>query len=259
MFDRARVLPVVLLLLSPAAVPAQVLSQPTPAPTVTAESEPWFVSREPLMVGGNLYFPAGPQVHFNQNEMVRTGFFGAVPVYTRTTLEPRSVIFIPLTGGLMQPYELRRAGQLAGTEGSAPPSFPIANPAERPAEQPIQASAPPTGAASLMGQSFASGPDRAAPGATTDRVGTTGSLPTTRPRLTAARPQGLNAVFVEYASQRWYSAGQAVPFDAARFERVGSYHDLPVYGLAARPGTIFVPVSREASALVVPYSLARGR
>jgi hypothetical protein len=69
----------------------------------------------------------------------------------------------------------------------------------------------------------------------------------------------LNAVFVEYSSRRWYSDGQAVPFDSARFQRVGTSHGLPVYAIAGRPETIFVPVSRDASALVVPYSLARGR
>jgi len=51
----------------------ELLMQTTPPPAVTAESEPWFVARAPLLFGGTLYFPAGPQVHFNRDEMVRTG------------------------------------------------------------------------------------------------------------------------------------------------------------------------------------------
>jgi hypothetical protein len=264
MRHRARVLLIVALSLSPAAAAAQILIQPTPAPTVTAENEPWFVSRSPVIFAGIVYLPAGPQVHFNQNEMVRTGFFGAIPVYTRTTIEPRSMIFIPLSGGLMQPYERRRSGPLAGTEGSMAPSFPVVNPAEEPASPYIQAPGPPAGTAALAGHYVPPAPDRriteaARPDFVGPVVGTTGTVPPGRSRLTAARPEGLNAVFVEYASRRWYSDGQAVPFDSARFQQVGTYHELPVYAMAGRPETIFVPVGREASALVVPYSLAHGR
>src|SRR4051794_3683844 len=95
-------------------------------PAVTAESEPWYVSGSPITFAGNFYYPAGPRVHFMPSEMVRSGDFLGVPIYSRTTIEPYSVIFIPIGGGMMQPYERRREGELAGTVGSSAPSFPVA-------------------------------------------------------------------------------------------------------------------------------------
>jgi hypothetical protein len=111
-------------------VVAQIQLVPTPPPLVVADLEPWYVEGRPITHAGNIYYPAGAQLHFNANEMVRSGFFQGVPLYTRTTLEPYSIVFVPLSGGLMQPYERRRAGDIAGTVGSTAPSFPVVLPAE---------------------------------------------------------------------------------------------------------------------------------
>jgi hypothetical protein len=220
---RCAVRTLIVLVVAIAAAPAggQTLT-PTPAPTITAENEPWFLARAPLMIGGILYVPAGPQVHFNRDEMVRTGFYGAVPVYVQTTIEPGSVIFVPLSGGLMQPYQRRRSGELAGTEGSIPPSFPI---------------------------------ESARP------VGTTGSLTTVprRPLSSASRPLGLNGIFITFSSRRWFNSGEPVPYDPTTFRQVGTYGTLPVYSRADAAETIFVPVSAAASTLVVPYTIDHRR
>lgn len=109
---------------------AQIQLQPTPPPFVVADLEPWYVDGRPITHAGNIYYPAGAQMHFNGNEMVRSGFFQGVPLYSRTTLEPYSTVFVPLSGGLMQPYERRRSGDIAGTVGSTAPSFPVVLPAE---------------------------------------------------------------------------------------------------------------------------------
>ena len=232
-------------------------------PTVTAENEPWFVSRAPLMLGGTLYFPAGAQVHFNRNEMVLTGSFGAIPVYVRTTIEPRSVIFIPLSGGLMQPYDRRRSGELAGTEGSIPASFPIQNPAERRFElQALRAPGPPLGTTPSMYYDAAfPATSPVAPPSTSRAVATTGytAMVPTHPLESAIRPEGINRVFVNFESQRWFSSGGAVPFDASAFRQIGTANGFAVYSSPAHPGTIFIPVAREAQALVAPYSNVRGR
>jgi hypothetical protein len=260
-----RVLPAVIgLAVSMVSVSAgsQTLLQPTPVPVVTAENEPWFVSRVPLAVGGVLYFPAGPQVHFNRDEMVASGFYGRVPLYVQTTLEPRSVIFVPLSGGLMQPYERRRAGELAGTEGSRPPSFPVENAAESFGREPrtLQAPRPPiSGVAVTIGTpapTYATAP----PPMPAPVVGTTGRVDAVRrqPLASASRPQGLNGIFINYSDRRWFNSSEAVPFDAT-FKRIGTYGTLPVYSRPESPDTIFVPVSEGASALVVPYSSARVR
>src|SRR5688572_33397323 len=56
--------------------------------------------------------------------MVRVGHYNGVPLYADTTLEPHSIVFVPVGRGQMQPYERLRAGDLAGTSGSRLPSFP---------------------------------------------------------------------------------------------------------------------------------------
>jgi len=257
MFRHAlRILPIALLLSAPAAY-AQLLDQPTPTPTVTADNEQWFVDRAPILIGGTLYYPAGSRIHFNQNEMVRTGFYGMVPLYVRTTLEPRSVIFVPLSGGVMQPYERKRSGELAGTEGSSAPSFPVQNPAEVSGEmQPIRAAGPPS---SLMGDSRRVAVDSyPAPTASpVDATATTGSIPASHVRI-GGKPEGLNGVFIAFDNQRWFNSGPAVPLDTT-LKKVGTLHDLPVYARSARPTTIYVPVSQGVTSLVVPYSIGRGR
>jgi hypothetical protein len=109
---------------------AQIQLRRTPPPLVIADLETWYLEGRPITHAGIVYFSAGPQIHFNGNEMVRSGFFQGVPLYSRTTLEPYSFVFVPLSGGLMQPYERRRAGDLAGTTGSTAPSFPVVLPAQ---------------------------------------------------------------------------------------------------------------------------------
>ena len=87
----------------------------------------------------NFYYPAGPRVHFMPFEMVRSGDFLGIPLYSRTTIEPYSVVFIPVGGGMMQPYERRREGELAGTVGSSAPSFPVlSTPTRRSITSPVR-------------------------------------------------------------------------------------------------------------------------
>jgi hypothetical protein len=108
------------LLLAPAAASAQMTMRPADQPVVTAEQEHWYLDGEAIAYDGGLYYPAGPQVFFNPYEMVRSGIYRGIPLYARTTIEPYSVVFVPVARGLLQPYERRRRDQLAGTTGSAP-------------------------------------------------------------------------------------------------------------------------------------------
>ena len=94
------------------AAAAQVTMRPTPAPLVTAEREAWYLKGDPISYGGQLYYPAGAQVYFNGNEMVQSGSFAGVPLFVRTTIEPGSLIYVPVGGGLLQPYERLRSGDL---------------------------------------------------------------------------------------------------------------------------------------------------
>ena len=243
---------------------AQVSSAP---PTITAESETWYLSGEPVSLNGGVYYPAGAVIHFVRNEMVRTGIVGNTPVYARTTQEPGSIIYVPLAGGLMRPYERRRSGELAGTSGSSAPSFVVILRASEGADTiaaGLQAPAPPTGAPVPVGTGgvapAAAPVSTAAPAAPAvpAPVGTSGlmqvsSRPVPTRIETAQRPVGLNNVFIEFQNARWFAAGPAVEFSSSRFTRVGEHRGFPVYQESGRTGTIYLSLLDGAPGLVAPY------
>ena len=111
-------------MLAPTAVYAQATWQATSPPLVTAENEPWFRAGDPIIWSGAYYYPAGTPRFFSPSEMVRSGSFRGVPLYTDATLDPYSIVYVPIAGGMMQPYQRRRDGALAGTTGSTTPAFP---------------------------------------------------------------------------------------------------------------------------------------
>jgi hypothetical protein len=247
--------------LAPMAASAQVSLQPTPAPTVTAEGEPWFQGREPIVFAGIVYYMAGAQVYFNRYEMVRSGYYGDIPLYSRTTLEPFSVVFVPVAGGMMQPYERRRAGELAGTVGSTTPSFPVVSAAASAGSGELaavpQAPGPPTGVAAMSPPSM---PPTAVSGSeeTVGPVGTSGinrPAPGRENRLVSAtRPEGLNAIYVEYGGRRWFNDGPAVALDKTPLKQIGQHHGIPVYAAPSSENTIYIAVAESAGAVVTPYS-----
>ena len=236
---------------------AQVQSRPTDPPIVTAENESWYRLGEPLQFAGDVYYPAGATVFFNGNTMVRTGHYNGIPLYADTTLEPYSVVFVPVGRGLMQPYERRRQGDLAGTTGSRTPSFPVQT-VPGSSQQLVAPSAPttlpqPIGAVSVY--------TPGAPGA----AGTTGSVapaptgttytPLAQPEKpgpmeTAIRPQNNDGVWVRFSGEKWVSAGTAVPLVAGEFDQIGDYAGFPVYAKRGAQDTIYLP---SRAGLVAPY------
>jgi hypothetical protein len=246
----------------PATAIAQVDLKPTPAPTITAENAPWYQAKEPITFAGNEYYPAGAQVFFVANEMVRSGVYKGIPLYTRTTIEPYSKVFVPLPGNAMQPYERRRAGELAGTVGGAAPSFPVQRstdpvPDATAGGNGAQAAGPPTnlsssGAGNDAGQVSDVRPVPPAPAAAPAQA----APPPRRGKMaTAAKPTGLNAVFIEYKGRKWFSNGTAVELEPSRFRVIGTYHDMPVYAdRRDKTGKIYVPVEKSSESLIAPYS-----
>jgi hypothetical protein len=252
---------------------AQVHYEAQPRPIVIANQETWFQLGEPITFEGSFYYPAGPQVYFNGNTMVRTGSYRGVPLYADRTIEPFSRVFVPLSGGLMQPYERRRAGELAGSTGSQAPSFPVeiaAEAARTDTARIPQAAAPPMlGDApelardrELAGEAARPAPSAGADRATAQPSGTAGTAGFTLPQprrvlvQAGAKPRGLNEIFVNYQGFRWRSAGMAVELAAQAFEVVGEYRGYPVYaerGAARDPRRIYLP-SRPG--LVAPYEKA---
>ncbi len=214
---------------------AQIQNRPTDPPLVTAANDSWYILGEPLQFAGELYYRAGATVFFNGNSMVRTGHYNGVPLYADTTVEPFSVILVPISRGVLQPYERPRRGELAGTSGSRAPSFPTAL---RPdATVVAMAPAPPTAPPVPVGAISVYTPDRPSPivAVTREVAGTTGFLPTpmsrgsaAAPPVTVRRPEGNDGIWIRFLDMRWVSAGNSVSA-IGNFERVGEYAGLPVF------------------------------
>ena len=246
-----------LMLLAAAPAPAQVVSRPTEPPIVTAENDSWYRLREPVLMGGEAYYPAGATVFFNGNTMVRTGHFNGVPLYADTTLEPYSVVYVPIGRGLMQPYERVRAGELAGTVGSRTPSFPVRTRPE-PQDLAVAPSAPaprpqPGGVVRAPIEEGAVGTSGRAsvPGA----VGTGGTMPSSRPQqsmTTLRRAESNDGIWLRFMGAQWIAAGPAVPLRASEFVVVGEHAGYPVY---ARKGLDEDRIYLPSAGGVVPFKL----
>lgn len=234
--------------------------RPTPAPIVTAENEDWYLAGEPLLYAGQFYYPTGPNVFFNPREMVRAGDYLGVPLYTLTTIEPSSRIYVPLAGRLMKPYERRRTGDLIGTTGSTLPAAPVLGPYEPGPYEPlptgiVQAPAPPVRAAPVLGTDYPP-PVGAPPAGTPETAPTAGTVPDPPPGplVTAREPEGLQAIFVEFQDRRWFGSGSAVELVSAPFTRIGDYRGFPVYRRSDDETTIYIAVTRTAD-VVAPFTV----
>jgi hypothetical protein len=245
--------------LGPITATAQVTFRPTAPPIVTAENERWYLEGQGITFSGSVYYPAGPAVFFNQFEMVRTGEYRGVPLYSMKTREPYAVVYVPLDRGLMQPYERRREGDMAGTVGSSAPSFPVDRDNEATApDTGLQASGPPVAREFYPTYGYGANDERTA--AVPPVEGTAGapSIVPRGPLTTALKPTGLNAFYIEYQGQRWFANGPAVLLDSAKFTRTGEYHGFAVYlGADKSPERIYVAVANTASGLLTPYSTRR--
>jgi hypothetical protein len=260
------VLSVLLGLFAASSASAQITIQPTAAPAVTAETESWYLMNEPVFFAGNAYYPSGPALHFLPNEMVLSGLFRGIPLYTRTTIEPYSLVFLPIGGGMVRPYERRRSGDLAGTTGSSVPSFPVEIPMASSRSTPLQAAGPPfVETRGIVAESLPSGqiqlsraaePDtstvESAPPLTgassASGVGTGGRRPSTNAaKARTARPG--DGIFVEFNNQRWYSSAPPTSLDTTTLRRVGDWHGFPVYASRRTGGsTIYIPIAQGSDA-----------
>jgi hypothetical protein len=159
-----------------------------------------------------------------------------VPVYADTTREAVSVVFVPIGGAEMKPYERPRNGPLAGTVGTSTPSWPVqvASDVARPVGTTGAVSAP----------------------APAGSIGTV-AAPPPPPRRTAIqsvpRPTRNSGVSVFFDGARWVSAGPAVPYSPSRFVPIGDHHGFPVYrAIGGDDRTIYVTVVADGP--VAPYS-----
>jgi hypothetical protein len=248
-----------LVLIAPLIASAQVQSRPTDPPLVTAEREPWYVQGDPVQFAGNNYYRAGASIFFDGNRMVRTGNFLGIPLYADTTIEPFSLVLVPIGRGLMQPYERPRDKELAGTVGSRAPSFPVSGTPSG-STQPMAPSPPTSLVPFLLNESPAtadsSGRTRAAaPAAAGDN-----RTASAAPQQPAATPEEIQAVrekvWVEFRGQKWVHAGAAIPLAGSGLVKTGEYAGFPVY--VRQDGSsdtrIYLPALAD---LVTPYELKR--
>lgn len=239
----------------------QISMRPTPEPLVTAENEAWYLAGEAITFAGNIYYPTGPNVFFDPGAMVRSGDYRGIPLYSLTTIEPYSRVYVPIGGRRMKPYERLRSGDLAGTTGSVMPSLVTPSPYEPWTQDQVlagvvRAPAPPSGLEPSVGLTYPAPVDTRPP-APPEPVSTTGAAVPVGPLLTARVPEGLNDAFLEFRDRRWFSSGPAVELEAGTFTRIGEYHGFPVYRRSGDESTIYVTVSKSAEQLIAPYSTRR--
>lgn len=246
---RGPIIAFALLIAAPAS--AQVNSRPTDPPIVTAENESWYRQGEPLQFAGDVYYPAGARVFFNGNTMVRTGHYNGVPVYADTTIEPYSIVYVPISRGVLQPYERPRHGDLAGTTGSRAPSFPVGH--EYEGSTVLMAPVSPTNLPRPIGAIGAYTPGIGPVPQQAAGVGAAGAQTGTQPVATLLRPENNDGVWVRYNGSKYVSAGSAVPLRAADFRLIGEHAGFPVF---ARQGVtedvIYIP---SRAGLIAPYRL----
>src|ERR1043165_795510 len=94
---------------------AQVRSAP---PEVTAAGAAWQANAEPILVNGLQFLPTREFRIFDAQTMTRIASYQGVPIYSDATLEPNTVVYVPVGGLTMRAYEHARGGELAGTTGS---------------------------------------------------------------------------------------------------------------------------------------------
>ena len=77
----------------------------------------WQFNDEPIMVNGLIYFPTRERRFFDGEIMSQVGVYRRVPVYADVTLEPHSVIYLPIgrsTDARLRAAAGRRAGRHDG-------------------------------------------------------------------------------------------------------------------------------------------------
>ena len=217
-------LTVLLPTVSSAQAPTLVGSSPplqfgSPQPEVTASGSAWQVNGEAIVVQGLAYSPTREFRIFDGNVMTQVGIYQRVPIYADATLEPFTIVYVPVGGTTMRAYQ-HSPGQMVATSGI---------PAVTPSVAPTVSVVPQPTAVGTAGTTV--------PVA----VGTGGSYVTTPPSrsitttssrrrvLTTLQPSGRNGVWLEFAGSRYYNDGAAAVFSEDRFAKIGEYRGFPVY------------------------------
>jgi hypothetical protein len=182
----------------------------TVPPEVNAATADWQLNSEPIIVSSTLFQATRATRMFDGQVMVQVGVYQRVPVYADVTLEPNSVVYVPVARNQLRVYERRRDHDLAASAGSRTPS-PVESSSSAPARE------------RTVGTSGTIVPAG---------VGAANAVPHA-PRTvmeTIQRPRrGTNGVWLDFVGVRWYSSGASASYSADRFTKVGEYRGFPVY------------------------------
>jgi len=228
---------------------AQAYAFGTPAPEVTAAAVDWQAKSEPIVVNGLVYLPTRAFRLFDAQVMKQTGVYERVPVYSDVTLEPYSILYVPISRSSMRVYERKRDGDLAGTVGSRTPSFPVEIASDTVRQNADRATV-------AAGVAVATGTAPSSVPAPASSVGTTFAPDRDRRRVSLQSipgpAGGANGVWLEFNGAIWYADGPAVSFTPDRFEPIGEYRGFPVYrDKRNAKGEIWVSVVKDGP--VAPY------
>jgi hypothetical protein len=190
----------------------------TPAPRVNAAAAEWQIDGQPVLYEGDLYFATAERVFFDGHVMMPVGVYEGVPLYADATLEPFSVVFVPVASSMMRRYERRHIGEPTYADLSRPSWLPVPGTA---AAQLEEYEARPVRTAGVTPRASGAEPASAPAAALT-----VSPAPIPRSRTASAIVGG---VWVEYEGARWYSVGDAVSYSPDRFTSIGAYHGFPVY------------------------------
>jgi hypothetical protein len=222
-------------LLVPKVGSAQGSPHRTAPPQVNAATAVWQLNSEPIIVSSTLFQATRATRMFDGQVMVQVGVYQRVPVYADVTLEPNSVVYVPVAGNQLRVYERRRDHDLAATTGSRTPSSPVESSSSAPAAE---------RAVGTTGTIVPAG------------VGAANAVPHA-PRTvmeTIQRPRGgSNGVWLDFVGVRWYSSGASASYSADRFTKVGEYRGFPVYvETVGSKDTIWVQVTNGGP--LAPYA-----
>jgi hypothetical protein len=214
---------------------AQTYPHRTAPPAVNAAAADWQLNSEPIIVSSTLFQATRATRMFDGQVMVQVGVYQRVPVYADVTLEPNSVVYVPVARNQLRVYERRRDHDLAATTGSRTPAFPVESSASAPAGERAVGT---TGSIVPAGV----GPANAVPHAPHTVM------------ETIQRPQrGTNGVWLDFVGARWYSSGASASYSADRFTKVGEYRGFPVYvETVGSKDTIWVQVTNGGP--LAPYA-----
>lgn len=239
---------------------AQAYSLPTPAPQVTAASADWQIRGEPVFYAGNFYYPTGPNVFFDGNAMIRVGVYRGVPLYVDATVDPYGVVYLPIGGTALRPYERLREGELTGTVGNRTPSFPIGRDAELSVASagpglltpPTEVTLDPNIWREPGRRPVATAGSAAPSPSSTDEAAPAELMPRPTKMESIPPPRLNNGVWLEFEGTRYYSAGAAVTYSPDRFAVIGDHRGFPVYrDLHGTSGEIFVAAVKDGP--LAPY------